>query len=99
MSLAKDNLIQARNLLEQAIIFLGQAQSLVGHAQTLDVTPNTSPDANYSTWATLSTAIGTAITNSKTAMGELYYYPTQPSSGGPYTDVPAADPAPYPSGM
>ncbi len=99
MSLSKDSLIQARNLIEKAIIDLSKANSLVARATTIDVTPNTAPDGNYSTWATLGTAIGTAITNSQTAMGELYYYPTQPSGGGPYTDLRPADAAPYPSGL
>ena len=73
----KDNMIQAQRDLQIALNALGKAQGQVSTALGTAADTTSTPDGQHTYWAALATAIGTAITDLNTAIGDVYFYPDQ----------------------
>lgn len=75
-----DNMVQAQKELQSALIILGKAKGQVSSAIMTAADATSTGDTQHGTWATLATAIGTAITDLQTAIAEVYFYPEQPNA-------------------
>ena len=75
MSLAHDNFVQAQKLIENSQRNIARAKCLIDKAIVIDDGINTAADSQHIYWATLSTDLGSILTDLQAAYNDIYFYP------------------------
>ena len=86
MSLARNNMIEVRNLVARAKQDIARAVSLMGEAIQMDASADTVVDPEHASWSTTLTNLTNARNTLTTIYGTIYFTPDNPST--PVAGVP-----------